>query len=220
MITLQIQNHTFQLHPTGAMYWLEEEMLLISDVHLGKVSHFRKFGSAVPQKAVQGNFLKLKSVVDFFKPKKICFLGDLFHSSLNKEWLFFENWKNSVSAEVLLIEGNHDIISPLKYEKLSIKVLPELIINEFLLTHHPEDRENCFNLSGHIHPGVRLYGKARQELKLPCFFKTKNQLILPAFGEFTGKHLLTPKEGDQVFVLGNEEVILLPMVVQKKTVKL
>ena len=220
MTTLQIQNQTFQLHPTGAMYWLEEEMLLISDVHLGKVSHFRKFGSAVPQKAVQGNFLKLKSVVDFFNPKKICFLGDLFHSSLNKEWLFFESWKNSVSAEVLLIEGNHDIISPLKYEKLGVKVLPELIITGFLLTHYPEERENCFNFSGHIHPAVRLYGKARQELKLPCFFKTKNQLILPAFGEFTGKHLLTPKEGDEVFVLGKEEVILLPLVVQKKTIKL
>lgn len=220
MQSLEINKNHFQLHPSGAMYWEEQEMLLISDVHLGKVSHFRKFGSAVPQKAVQGNFLKLKNVVDFFNPKKICFLGDLFHSSLNKEWLFFETWKNSVSAEVLLLEGNHDIISPLKYEKLGVQTLPELIIDGFLLTHHPEERENCFNFSGHIHPAVKISGKARQELKLACFFKTKNQLILPAFGEFTGTFEMSPKEGDEVFVLGKEEVILLPMVVRKKTVKL
>ena len=207
--SIRISNQQFILHASGAMFWKEEDMLLISDVHLGKVSHFRKYGSAVPQNAVLGNYQKLNEVVDFFEPQKIIFLGDLFHSSLNKEWLFFEAWMENISSEVILVEGNHDIISPLKYEALGIKLTPELVLKNFLLTHHPEERPGFFNFSGHIHPGVRINGWARQSLKLPCFFKTENQMILPAFGEFTGKHILSPKEGDEVFVLANEEVIML-----------
>lgn len=207
MTEITIKNNIFQLHSSGALFWEKERMLLISDVHLGKVSHFRKFGSAVPQNSVEGNFKKLTSVIAFFEPEKICFLGDLFHSSLNKEWNLFENWKSKISAEIFLVEGNHDIISPLKYEKLGIQVLPEYIKNEFLLTHHPEIREGFFNFSGHLHPGVKINGKARQQLRLPCFYKTDNQLVLPAFGEFTGKHTISPKEGDEVFVLTGDEVI-------------
>ncbi|MEG9327286.1 ligase-associated DNA damage response endonuclease PdeM [Salinimicrobium catena] len=206
-VTIFEQN--FILHYSGALFWEEEDMLLISDVHLGKVSHFRKFGSAVPQNAVQGNFLKLTEVVEFFQPSKIVFLGDLFHSSLNKEWLFFEAWMSNIASEVILVEGNHDIISPLKYEALGVKLFPEIILKNFFLTHHPEERPGFFNFSGHVHPGVRINGLARQSLKLPCFFKRENQMILPAFGEFTGKHILHPKEEDEVFVLANEEVIML-----------
>lgn len=209
MTEITIKNNIFQLHSSGALFWEKERMLLISDVHLGKVSHFRKFGSAVPQNSVEGNFKKLTSVIAFFEPEEICFLGDLFHSSLNKEWNLFENWKSKISAEIFLVEGNHDIISPLKYEKLGIQVLPEYIKNEFLLTHHPEIREGFFNFSGHLHPGVKINGKARQQLRLPCFYKTDNQLVLPAFGEFTGKYMITPKEGDKVYILADEEVILL-----------
>ena len=184
-------------------------MLVISDVHLGKVSHFRKFGSAVPQQAVKGNFLKMDAVISFFAPQKIVFLGDLFHSTLNKEWLMFTTWLERISAEVILVEGNHDIISPLKYEALEVKVTPEIVLHKFLFTHHPEERAGFFNFSGHIHPGVKINGLGRQSLKLSCFFKSKDQLILPAFGEFTGKHILIPQGDDEVYVVTKEEVICL-----------
>ena len=207
--SISIFDQNFILHASGALFWEEEDILLISDVHLGKVSHFRKFGSAVPQNAVLGNYQKLDEAVDFFTPQKIVFLGDLFHSSLNKEWQFFESWIEEISSEVILVEGNHDIISPLKYEALGVKLTSEIILKNFLLTHHPEERPGFFNFSGHLHPGVRINGRARQSLKLPCFFKRENQMILPAFGEFTGKHILQPKEGDEVYVVTPEEVIFI-----------
>lgn len=191
------------------MFWEEEDMLVISDVHLGKVSHFRKFGSAVPQQAVKGNFQKMDAVIAFFTPQKIVFLGDLFHSTLNKEWLLFATWMEKISAEVILVEGNHDIISPLKYEALGIKSTPEIVLRKFLFTHHPEERSGFFNFSGHIHPGVKINGLGRQQLKLSCFFRSKDQLILPAFGEFTGKHILIPQGDDEVYVVTKEEVICL-----------
>lgn len=184
-------------------------MLVISDVHLGKVSHFRKYGSAVPQRAVTANFERMDVVNQYFAPQKIVFLGDLFHSSLNKEWLLFEEWLKKISAEITLVEGNHDIISPLKYEALGVRLTPEIAIHNFLFTHHPEEREGYFNFSGHIHPGVKINGLGRQQLKLSCFFRSKDQLILPAFGEFTGKHILVPQGNDEVYVVTQEEVILL-----------
>ncbi len=205
---IKIRRQNFSLHSSGAMFWEEQNMLLISDVHLGKISHFRKYGSAVPQKAIAENFERLSRVVDLFQPKKICFLGDLFHSSLNLEWDLFENWMQEISAEVMLVVGNHDIISELKYEALGIKITSELILDGLLLTHHPEERENYFNICGHLHPGYKLNGTGRQQVKLPCFYKSEDQMILPAFGEFTGNFWISPNVGDQVYAITKKEVIL------------
>lgn len=204
--SIQIKNHTFILHPLCVAFWMEKSMLLISDVHLGKVSHFRKSGAAVPQKAVQKNFEWMTEAVDFFKPKTICFLGDLFHSSLNKEWELFEQWVSITNAEIILVAGNHDIISPIKYEGLNIQVVQEITSDGFLLTHHPEERDGFFNFSGHIHPAVRLRGAGRQTLRFPCFFKREHQMIFPAFGEFTGSHTLKPSKKDKVFAVTKEAV--------------
>ncbi|MEM9648667.1 MAG: ligase-associated DNA damage response endonuclease PdeM, partial [Bacteroidota bacterium] len=178
-----------------------------SDVHLGKVAHFRKFGAAVPRKALHKNYVLLDNIVSHFSPFQICFLGDLFHSSLNKEWELFENWVGKTPSELVLVSGNHDIISPLKFEKLGISVFDELIIEDFLLTHHPEEREGYFNFCGHIHPAIRLRGFGRQNLRLSCFFKSKDQLVFPAFGEFTGTHTMKPKKGDEVYAIVEDEVV-------------
>ncbi|MFS4493122.1 ligase-associated DNA damage response endonuclease PdeM [Maribacter sp. 2308TA10-17] len=205
-LPIKIQDHTFIMHPSGVLFWREKSMLIISDVHLGKVSHFRKFGAAVPQKAIQKNFELMNETITFFDPKTICFLGDLFHSFVNKEWDLFEKWVAKTSSELILVEGNHDIISPLRYEKLGVQVVPEIKSGGFLFTHHPEERKGYFNFSGHIHPAVRLRGAGRQSLRLPCFFKSMNQMIVPAFGEFTGTHTLKPKKTNEVFAITNDEV--------------
>ena len=207
-ITIHKQN--FILHPSGAMYWKERDMVLISDVHLGKVSHFRKHGSAVPHHAIHKNFDGLQVVINYFTPQVICFLGDLFHSSLNTEWHLFENWLKKQTAAIVLVVGNHDIIAPERYEDLGVKLASEWILDNFLLTHIPEERENLYNFSGHIHPGIKLKGLGRQFLKLPAFFQKKTQLILPAFGEFTGNYIMQPEDGDMVFAVTPDEVILIP----------
>ncbi len=205
--SIHIHNQQFVLHPLGGAFWVEKSLLLISDVHLGKVGHFRKFGAAVPQKAVHKNFMLLDEIITHFKPFQVCFLGDLFHSSINKEWQLFENWVARTPAEIILVAGNHDIISPLKFEGLGIPCLQELVLDTFLLTHHPTEREALFNFCGHIHPAVRLQGFGRQRLKLACFFKKPTQLILPAFGQFTGTYFLEPSKEDEVFVIAEKEVV-------------
>ncbi|MDX1362956.1 MAG: ligase-associated DNA damage response endonuclease PdeM [Arenibacter latericius] len=204
---ITIGDTLFTLHPSGAIFWPDQKMVMIADVHLGKISHFRKFGSAIPQKAIETNFNRLSEVVSYFNPDKICFLGDLFHSTLNSEWGMFEAWVKNQSSTIILIKGNHDIISPSLFSKLGIQIERELLINQFLLTHHPEKRDTLFNFSGHIHPGIKIRGTGRQSLSLPCFYRQPNQLTLPAFGAFTGKFLVTPKNGDAIYAITEDEVI-------------
>lgn len=205
---IQLGDQHFILHPAGVMLWKEQQMLLISDVHLGKISHFRKFGSAVPHAAISENFKNLRIAVDFFSPKIICFMGDLFHSSLNMEWDLFADWVAKTNASIILVAGNHDIISELKYEALGIRIFSEIIQSKILLTHHPEERDGFYNICGHLHPGFKLRGVGRQMVKLRCFYQNKKQLIMPAFGEFTGNFWISPNEGDHVFALTKKEVIL------------
>jgi len=208
-LEITIRQQAFVLHCSGAIFWKSQQMLLISDVHLGKVAHFRRHGLALPPDSAAGNFKQLTSVADHFQAQTICFLGDLFHSKLNNEWFAFEDWVNSRNEKIVLVSGNHDIISPTMYTAIGVEVLPEKIVNTFLLTHEPEIREGLFTFCGHIHPGIRLHGTGRQLLQLPCFFQTEDQLILPAFGEFTGKFILNPAENDRVYVITKEEVIFI-----------
>lgn len=204
---IEINNNQFSLHPSGAIFWEEKEMLLIADVHLGKVTHFRKYGAAIPAQVAFKNLEKLTEISNQFQPKTICFLGDLFHSKLNDEWQDFEKWIEYTKAEVVLISGNHDIIPKYLYEDLGVIVFDELLLDGFHLTHHPSEIKGTFNFSGHVHPGIRMKGIGRQFLKFPCFYRTENQLILPAFGNFTGKHILTPSEIDEVYAIVEGEVI-------------
>ncbi|MGB5553184.1 MAG: ligase-associated DNA damage response endonuclease PdeM [Flavobacteriaceae bacterium] len=208
---IKIKDQNFTMCGSGVLFWEESSMLIISDVHLGKVSHFRKYGAAVPQNVVQDNFNLMDKAVAIFKPVVICFLGDLFHSSLNKEWQLFEKWVSKTKSKIVLVSGNHDIISPLKYENLDITVVPEIQQNGFLLTHHPEERDGFFNFSGHIHPAVRLHGMGRQSVRLSCFFKSDTQMILPAFGKFTGTHILKPTPKNEIFAIASNEIFKVAM---------
>ena len=207
-MTIILNNQNFTLHQSGAIFWEEKKVLLISDVHLGKVAHFRKHGMAIPNDAIFENFVRLNLVVEMFQPERIIFLGDLFHSKINKEWELFSNWTKEINQEIILIEGNHDIIAKHNYEDLGIKIYSELVIDDFLLTHHPTEKDGFFNFCGHIHPGIKLKGIGKQFLNLACFFNKLNQMILPAFGEFTGNFYLTPTINDVVYAIANEEVIV------------
>ena len=206
--TLTICNDTFVLHPSGAIFWPSRNALLIADVHLGKVSHFRKAGVAVPPSSVFGNFAQLEQVTEFFNPGRIIFLGDLFHSDLNSEWQLFSDWAQSVLADVILVAGNHDVIAPYQYEEMGVPVFDELRLGKFLLTHKPEDHDDLFNFCGHVHPAVRLKGGGRQYLTMPCYFHRPMQMILPAFGQFTGTYEMIPRGEDCVYAVTRDEVIV------------
>ncbi len=179
----------------------------MADVHLGKSAHFRKHGMAVPSQADDNEYDKLNAVINEFNPARIWFLGDLFHSYQNAEWHFFEQWVRMQSIEVLLVMGNHDVISRTQFEKLGVKTTEKIQMGNLLLTHHPVEVEGIFNIAGHIHPAVKLIGVGRQHMKVPCFFCTDHGMILRAFGDFTGTYAMKPQKGNRIFACVENEVI-------------
>jgi DNA ligase-associated metallophosphoesterase len=204
---LSIQNQDLELHPSGAIFWENKKALLIADIHLGKIGHFRKNGLAIPKDAMYENFRRLDVVVDLYKPEIIYFLGDLFHSDYNLEFLLFVDWIKNQKAKMVLIEGNHDIIDKKNYTDLGIIVLEDLLETPFYFTHHPTIKENTINFCGHIHPGIKLKGKGKQFVKLSCFYVKENQIILPSFGTFTGNYYVSPTKNEQIYAIVDKEVV-------------
>lgn len=200
-----------QLHPSGAVFWEAQDLLLIADLHLGKAAHFRKHGIAVSPKVGQFNLDKLATVIQYFDPGGVLFLGDLFHSHHNQTWEEVGRFLAQYShLRWELVLGNHDILPPQQYNKFDIHLQYEpLHYPPFYLTHHPmtDVPSDGYNLAGHIHPGVFLNGAARQRLKLPCFLFGERAGLLPAFGAFTGLGVVTTKLGDRVFVIADNAVI-------------
>ncbi|MGB0176584.1 MAG: ligase-associated DNA damage response endonuclease PdeM [Owenweeksia sp.] len=197
------------LLPERCIYWPAQKALLIADTHLGKITHFRKSGIAVPDRAAYRNLQRLESLLKDQRPEKVYFLGDLFHSELNSEWLAFKALLRSYpEIRFILIQGNHDILHEVSYANLKFEVHTEpLNIGPFTLSHEPLQDSPGYNLCGHIHPGVRMSGAARQSMRLPCFYFGEKGGILPAFGEFTGLHILQPKKQDQVFIIAGSKVM-------------
>ncbi len=192
-----------------AIYWPEERRLFIADTHFGKISHFRKNGIKMPEGAARQNLIRLEKLLYSTQAKEVYFLGDLFHSELNREWLGFKQVIALFPAtQFHLIGGNHDILDELSYYRARLEYHPNgLRLDPFYLSHEPLEEFEGYNLCGHIHPGVRLRGTGRQSLRLACFHFSPRQGILPAFGEFTGFHTLKVRKTDRVFVITDDRVI-------------
>jgi metallophosphoesterase superfamily enzyme len=58
-----------------------------------------------------------------------------------------------------------------------------------------------------VHPSLRLAGRGRELVRLPCFFFGKDYAILPAFGPFTGMADVEPVQGDRVYVIAGTHVV-------------
>jgi DNA ligase-associated metallophosphoesterase len=207
---LSLNNSTFTLLPEKALYKEDERLLIIADVHLGKASHFRKEGVYMPPNAHLEDYEALRRIFDKLQPRKVYFLGDLFHSKLNKEWdLFAPLIREYDKIAFTLILGNHDIIDTALFLGLNIVVVNESIEEgAFIYSHMPvETPADAINIVGHIHPGILLEGKARQSVRLPCYHLCGNTLLLPAFGKLTGLFMIDCKKEDRVFAVLPSEVI-------------
>ena len=198
------------LLPSGAVYWENYKTLLIADVHLGKAGHFQKHGIPVSTHLALKDLDQLASILQTMHPRRIIFLGDLFHSSYNGEWDYMKSFIHKYPVEYYLVRGNHDILSQEHYDQAGIKVIKDrLEEGPFCFVHEPVEEHNHDNFffAGHLHPGIRMIGEGRQSLRLPCFFASENQMILPAFGSFTGLFILYPKERDCVFAIVDNQVV-------------
>lgn len=208
------KEQTLLLLPQKAIFWQQEKTLIVADVHLGKVGHFRKSGIAIPKGLEQEDLAMLSDLIRSYKPDRLIFLGDLFHSELNNDWTWLVMWCDLFKEiEMILVKGNHDILQNDLYEQLNFKLADSYEIGPFLFTHEPlkqaATQTGKYMISGHIHPGIILRGKGRQSVSLPCFYFSERQAILPAFGKFTGKFSISYSADDHVFGILKHKVIAL-----------
>lgn len=207
MIKHKFLKQTLCLLPEKALFWEEKKLLIIADLHLGKAGHFRKSGIPVSDLIHSKDVLNLEKLIQKYNPREVIFLGDLFHSDHNQGWEIFKRWlKSKAPLPFKLVLGNHDVLDVHNYSITNMEVVEELNIPPFSFTHIPEEAE-LYNIAGHIHPAVRLKGKARQSIRVPCYFFGQQNAILPAFGNFTGTAKINIQKTDLVFVVAENKVI-------------
>ena len=186
---ITIKGESLVLNNLRAMYWSREKALIASDLHIGKSAHFRKYGIPISVNVQHNDLERLSFLVSHYKPEKLIVVGDLFHAELNTDMNLFKIWRAEHSdLEMILIKGNHDRLKDLVYDSFGIAYYTqELHLAPFDFIHEPKlATTDTFTISGHIHPGIRITSKTKQQIKLPCFEVSSSQLILPAFSEFTG----------------------------------
>lgn len=142
-IRTELLAQTFYLHPHAAIYWEEQKTLLVADLHLGKATHFRRHGLAVPTYVQDETLEKLTGLLLDFKPDRLLMLGDLFHSDYNPEWEDFADLVMAFShVKFALVPGNHDRLTYHQYEKYKIQVHEEPYFEgPFAFSHHPLEQE-------------------------------------------------------------------------------
>ncbi len=197
----------FWLSPGRTLFWDEERMLIVSDLHFGKTGHFRKAGIAIPQNLYKDDLHRLLTEIRYFNPEKVVVVGDFFHSSSNKEHDLFGRWRESVDADFILVKGNHDILNNNWYNSIGIEVIEDCWYYKNVMFTHDRDctvdqQEGVdFMFSGHLHPGVEIRGPGKQFLRFPCFYFAGNYAILPAFSVFTGIFPLPANKAAAVYLL-------------------
>ena len=212
-LSFSFLNQTLLLLPEKAVFWIEETTLIIADIHLGKVGYFRKAGIAIPKQMEQDDLALISDLIQEYRPTKIIFLGDLFHSDMNNDWGWLVMWRSLFKdIEIVLVLGNHDILNSKFYTDLDFDLYETLRIGPFLFSHEPLKTDKLtaemgYVICGHIHPGVTLRGSGRQVLTLPCFHFSAKQAIVPAFGKFTGNVCVKNSKGDKVFAVAKNKVI-------------
>ena len=212
-VSFNIQEQTMWLSPERCMFWENQQALILCDLHLGKSGHFRKEGIAIPQQILEHDLSRLDGQIEYFLPTSLFIIGDLFHSRHNMEVNYFRRWreKNNEIA-IHLIQGNHDILSIKMYEDLNIALhQEEWHLSAFVFRHESlKDRnKDKYEISGHIHPGIKMKGKGKQSLKFPCFYFTESEAYMPAFGKFTGLHVIEPAKSTSVFAIAGNQIILI-----------
>ncbi|HMO51351.1 MAG TPA: ligase-associated DNA damage response endonuclease PdeM [Kiritimatiellia bacterium] len=208
---VSIAGHLVELLPEKAA-WLEAtRTLLVADVHVGKESHFHAHAIPVPPGMRHDDLARLSRLLAARPARRLVVLGDWIHSrhALTPEVeRDVTAWRTrQAGVEVVLVRGNHDRGAGRLPASWKISECDRIEEHEWVFRHEPDTRKTGFVFCGHQHPCVRLgYGRGPRE-RLPCFVLRPRELVLPAFGSFTGGHPVWPGRGRRIFAVTDSSVL-------------
>ena len=209
-----VRSGAIKLLPQRALWAPAAKALFVADLHLGKAAAFRALGSPAPTGVSEETLRRLAQLIEATGPEHVVALGDFTHAraSLTPGLLAsLRGWRARWSGIAFtIVLGNHDRSAGRSYADSGFDwaEAPAWIAG-MECRHHPVEADQFSEpiaLAGHIHPVARLNGPGRDSLRVSCFVVVGRQIILPAFGEFTGGSLVSPREGERLFIATRDGV--------------
>ncbi len=175
------------LDQSGAAWLPDHRTLIVSDLHLEKGSNAAARGRLVPALDSHDTLIRLRCVIEAYRPKRVVCLGDSFHDGRAGERMADAD-RSALASLCALAEGwvwiggNHDPEAP---EFCGGERRDELPIEGIILRHEPRAVRDAPEIAGHFHPkaSVRAGG---QRFSGRCFCVSDDLLIVPAFGAYAG----------------------------------
>jgi DNA ligase-associated metallophosphoesterase len=169
---------------SGALFWEDESLLVVSDLHLEKGSSFAARGVLLPPFDTAATLLRLAAVIARHDPRMVIALGDSFHDRTAHDRLS-EPDRDAIAAlqarrDWIWISGNHDPALP---SHLGGVVAQEVAIGEIVFRHEPTGAPG--EIAGHLHPKARVSTRGRS-MERRCFACDGARAVMPAFGAYTG----------------------------------
>jgi len=170
---------------SGALFWPDANLLVVSDLHLGKSERIaRRGGAALPPYETRDTLTRLEADLASTGARRAVCLGDSFDDIAASEALRDEEtlWITRLQAgrEWIWIEGNHDP-GPLDFGDTH---RAELALSPLIFRHIAQPGA-VGEVSGHFHPKASIALRGRR-ISRPAFLVDADRLILPAFGTYTG----------------------------------
>ena len=175
---------TFSADIAGALFWGDERLLIVSDLHLEKGSSFAARGVLLPPFDMAATLARLSAVIARHDPRTVIALGDSFHDRAAHERLSPDD-RDALSAlqvrrDWIWISGNHDPALP---RDLGGTVADEVAIGPIVFRHEPTGAAG--EIAGHLHPKARVSTRGRS-VERRCFASDGARAVMPAFGAYTG----------------------------------
>jgi uncharacterized protein len=181
---VMVADVTFVADLTGALFWQEQRLLVVSDLHLEKGSSFAKRGVLLPPYDTVATLSRLAAVIARHDPRMVIALGDSFHDGAAHERLSAPD-RDALAAmqcrrDWIWISGNHDPVLP---TDLGGVVASEVAIGPILFRHEPTGAAG--EIAGHLHPKARVATRGRS-MERRCFASDGERAVMPAFGAYAG----------------------------------
>ena len=182
--TIAIAGVSLIADPDGALYWPEQGLLAVADLHLEKGSSFAARGVLLPPYDSAATLGRLARLIARYAPRCVVALGDSFHDGGGPARLGRDDRENLSALQRgrdwLWIAGNHD---PEPATDIGGTFQAALAIDALTFRHLPTAAGG--EICGHLHPVARVAHRGRA-VSRRCFAADATRMVIPAFGAFTG----------------------------------